>query len=1614
MVTLRDKVLAAERTLTLDVRIGGRRIVPANPTDAYGTPGVEAVRVTKNMSSPVPVCSLTLSRVSKWIELGMPVTVDVGYDNITKRIFTGTVQDRSPGLGQGTINCMGNLYPLFRTVQIPERSLASKTVKVGLEEVLAYVGITSNRSLTAPDGGWYTLAANAKLGRMPASQMVQYMLDIDGHKIFETGSGAVIIKVIDPRPATTAFRKYTTTEQPTARILSGSAREDPNHARTRIIFNGAVVTEGIVGAQTQRRIHIEASGGYNLVRPALPEGADIDAEISNPLVWTDAKGAQIVTRYRDEFTRIPRQVAIELAGDPELDYTQTFECDMPEIDVEGNWLIQGIVHDIQGASYRTQLDLRGGGEYGTSLGVDPVAIFFVSAVEREAMQGTVKTIATLDARNSFDPDGDFDDLTFAWTDNVITNPEINTFTGPVVSVILDDTAVDAAGGTWMPSLTVTDADGRTGTLQLSVPTQEGEEGVNVPAVSAAGDTQAMVSPDSGQSWRDQAPPGGVICTATAARSGDGQTAGVFYFGYSDGSIRITSDFNFGIAVVLAADPLNGQINHMWVDRNIPTNVWACTQTGRLLLSLTSGLTWFMFKDFPADASFAVGTSTVFVQARNDDDIARLDGTHFAAARDGAGTDQYKNLRYALGCFWRVRCESVSEMTGQLERSRDNCATWESLGPAPFLDSSGDWWGAHSYDFSSNGWLYVLYSTEDLGSGVVGSEPTLYRVQDPIAGATFVEILRDSTKQGSDFFKGERVTCHPTDPNIVAVHLNPFTNANHRYRYTNDATAVLPTWAANTPASSNASSGILLLDDGALISARSSVPRYSVDKGAVWVNGTDIDVGGSPSLVGTFDVVEVRGAPGSGVGFIYSYDGGSPLHIWITKDNGRTWRRIVNLATSWNTIFEMSYDANTDSLWWVSWPQTSTDSVWRVQNVSTLARDAGVVENMANDLRIGTGSGGAFPGNQDWYNVALRATTAPGGSYPLNRIATPVGSGVWVFGGRADHIETLVQYSVDLVNWTQPPINGELLADLLLGDPALMSSITVAEAASLELNELCIILKGAPMPAGKPSIYYTNDVFGTFAGGHAWRRAVGLDAGLWQGVYVVPDKILNKFYAAFRDQNVWETFDGVNWAKIANVMPPDTVPNHAIWIGNAGDIDASGVYLIAAENPLRTGGIYKSPDAFKTPVQEFRPQSPFSTWPNPARGMQIATGLPGQVGSPDKLVVTRISGSNAQVTVHEGPGRWTTPQSLVFARMDRVQHAQLLEPFCLTPTVWYCVMGYAQVGTHDDYGNNSGPYGTGSITRDAGKTWQAAPDLEPGFSTTLKGTVIQYVRDVRGWFWALAAVYPGAAERAQVRVYRSKDQGLTWEEFAGARTGPASGLMSAVPLRMAVHPTDPDTVSFWGNAANFSGFSTPLVGSRAFTVTTRDGGESWAVANSGSDSGQSARYIYYMEMDDRGTIYLMGTVGHSTRSRLMSSPDFGLNWTIHYENDALDSYMYNLFLQPNDGRVAFFQDIDTSLTVIENRFKLSTTRGVSIALVTLQQELETWLQQPVSGQELFRSCMTVNGNAMYFEVNIGNPSYPKKVIKFSPITPAGVWTDLTENYALAADTGMRNMAVVPSS
>src|SRR3990167_2670893 len=300
------------------------------------------------------------------------------------------------------------------------------------------------------------------------------------------------------------------------------------------------------------------------------------------------------------------------------------------------WFVHGIEHVIVAeGGYATNLDLRGGDEFGGEISRNPIASFTWD-VEREVFGTQVYAFLHVDAAGSSSPGGNTP-LTYAWAGNqdAADDPAIDSQTGSEFVVRLDPAGMAGDVDNIIVTLTVTDADGLTASVSQTIPINASSALVRIPAVFAALDNNFSATPDGGQNWNDD-PTNATAVTTVAAAPPDGVHSGITVFGRTDGKIYRTTDYCAShLTLLLTA---TDQIVDIAWDPDDATTVWALTAICNLYVSLDYGATW-----------------TLIVNWRTAMSLSTIIGKRVAVENDGAvwvygGTGVTNNGRPFIGRF----------------------------------------------------------------------------------------------------------------------------------------------------------------------------------------------------------------------------------------------------------------------------------------------------------------------------------------------------------------------------------------------------------------------------------------------------------------------------------------------------------------------------------------------------------------------------------------------------------------------------------------------------------------------------------------------------------------------------------------------------------------------------------------------------------------------------------------------------------------------------------------------------------------------------------------------------------------------------------------------------
>jgi hypothetical protein len=529
------------------------------------------------------------------------VRIDAGFNGQTTRVFTGKVMHVNPDELGVSIECQGMAFALDDPYHKVVTTLSNITAQNAITDLLI-AALVPNYVVNMPAWTIGTVVVQT-LTFQTYSEAINKISEVDGARWMEFPTGQIRVQPLDPVPSLTAWRKYfsmrltgTAEAYPTGvtsadgrpRLRRMRGEQQIRDVKNRCFVRGAVVDQTNADG-TVSPIDIEGDAQATSPWVLNPDGTQAynDELFSNELIDQASKAGSVAARIVAVKNRLNTRGTAVIDGDPELALGRTVYIGDPDYTgIEANFFVESYVTAWTQDDFVSTITLIGGENAGGAVNISPFALFTYVA-EREVVGNAVKAILTLDGRGSIDPDGSI--VSWSWTDN--QTPNLVSGSGQVVTVLVDLAALVTP---FIVTLTVTDNDGATDSISLTVTLDAGATNVALPAIYVAGDTYFTASPDGGQTWSDQAVPGGESCISVGAKPGDGTTAGVGMYGTSGGKVYRSTDF-CATAPTLVLSTVGAIVafgNSFW-----QTGLcWCVTQQGVLYRSDDDGATWAVWND----------------------------------------------------------------------------------------------------------------------------------------------------------------------------------------------------------------------------------------------------------------------------------------------------------------------------------------------------------------------------------------------------------------------------------------------------------------------------------------------------------------------------------------------------------------------------------------------------------------------------------------------------------------------------------------------------------------------------------------------------------------------------------------------------------------------------------------------------------------------------------------------------------------------------------------------------------------------------------------------------------------------------------------------------------
>ncbi len=527
------------------------------------------------------------------------ISIDVGFNGVMQRVFTGKVLNVSNSERETLIECVGLSLFLDRPSEDAAVSINNITNIAAIQAVFAAAGI-DNFTISIPSR---TLGSNVSslLEFQSFSEAITKIAEIDGGRWSELPTGTIRVFVADPIPQVGVARTYftmnltglvesypsdLTASDGRPRIRTIRRQEKIQLVKNRIHVRGATVTEEIApGVTSTHDIEdTESAASLFVLAPDGTQGFN-DMVFSNDLVDTEAMADEVSIRLLSLHNRPKVELALTIEGDPLRQLGDSIRVEDEKYSgATAQWFLESYSSKLSQRDFSTSLRLLG---QGASTDIDPVAQF-TWRVMHIVFDDLLYAIITFDGSVSFDPDGAL--ASFAWSDN--QGPALISGTDQIVTSCKVDPATDIATP-WRVTLTVTDNDGNTDAITHEIDValcQKPEVSeVFIPTIYAAFDSHYSGSSDGAQTWYDRAGTGVISVAAHPL------IQGIVVFGRSDGGLFRSIDGGFTAPVNVLAAVGSPFVSITWDVVNL-TDVWALTQAGEVYRSQDDGASWLLYRD----------------------------------------------------------------------------------------------------------------------------------------------------------------------------------------------------------------------------------------------------------------------------------------------------------------------------------------------------------------------------------------------------------------------------------------------------------------------------------------------------------------------------------------------------------------------------------------------------------------------------------------------------------------------------------------------------------------------------------------------------------------------------------------------------------------------------------------------------------------------------------------------------------------------------------------------------------------------------------------------------------------------------------------------------------
>jgi hypothetical protein len=306
---------------------------------------IESITVSDAHNSPTSTAALKVG--STTLIVGDPITVELGYDGVTTKVFEGFVKQIDKTVPDNTLlitaqNIMIKAVEFFIASSTPDNPFTRFNISaedlvedlLDLADITNYVSDTSNFT--------FAIFNPMEINLISSFDICKTIADILAYSVWADRDGVAHFEDRRPNPMGGDSSIATIDSNTVYNIIGNTYRKSDRDLRNRIVVYGAPGITAVAEAES----------------PHLPTGYRKTVVVASQ--WIDSQSmAQDAADFNlDKLNRLTEEVAVEVIGDPVYDARKVLTIDEDFTGVDGDWYIFSVEHKWSSAGYLTSMELR--------------------------------------------------------------------------------------------------------------------------------------------------------------------------------------------------------------------------------------------------------------------------------------------------------------------------------------------------------------------------------------------------------------------------------------------------------------------------------------------------------------------------------------------------------------------------------------------------------------------------------------------------------------------------------------------------------------------------------------------------------------------------------------------------------------------------------------------------------------------------------------------------------------------------------------------------------------------------------------------------------------------------------------------------------------------------------------------------------------------------------------------------------------------------------------------------------------------------------------------------------------------------------------------------------